>query len=176
MSNPKFTTIKLEVVEAILSEIFMHYQKYLNDFRGRLIKENLEYSDHPGAMFGFTVAYNQYTTDGAPRSIQLPTLAEELMPSFLNYKEDMARFVKDWRRVNQGLGTLFARGENMQDLYDLLPDEVHSVFGENLKNYFGRLTRTRPEAYAVKDNPVQYEAFLHQKELIFQYIGNQLIV
>lgn len=176
MSNPKFATVKLEVVQAILTELFSHYQAYLNRQRTDLIRENLEFSNHPGAMFGFTVAYNQYTTDGSPRSVVLPTLAEELMPKFLSYKEDIGRFEKDWRRVNQGFGTLFSRGESMQDLYDLLPDEVHTCLGANLTNYFGRLTRTRPEAYAVKDNPVQYEAFLHQKELIFQYIGNQLIV
>lgn len=177
MSNPKFTSVKLNVVSAILSEIFKPYQGYLETFLDKIVKDNAEISNHPNSMMGFTFGYKPYYKSGINNlSSKLPKLEAVLEPIFADYSNALDSYAKDFRRVNQGLGTLFARGESMQDFYDLLPDEVHSILGQSLSTYFGGLTRTRPEAYAIKDNPVQYEAFLHQKELIFQYIGNHLIV
>lgn len=177
MSNPKFTTIKLDVVSAILAEIFKPYQEYLENFLDQIIRENAELISHPNAMWGFTHQHKPYRlSQGLNMSTRLPELSAVLEESLGNYNKALTAYAKDFRRVNQGLGTLFARGETMQDLYDLLPDEVHSILGTNLTTYFGGLTRTRPEAYAILDNPIQHEAFLHQKELIFQYIGNHLIV
>lgn len=180
MSNPKsasFTSIKQDVFLSILAEIFRPYQDYLEKFLDNIIKENAEVVSHSNAMWGFNYKHKLYRiSQGKQMTTQLPKLASVLEEKVDSYLESVRLYAKDYRKVSQGLSVLFSRGETMQDLYDLLPEEVHSILGANLVNHFGNLTRTRPEAYAVKDNPVQYEAFLLQKELIFQYIGNHLIV
>lgn len=177
MSNPKFTSTKLDVTSAILTEIFKPYQDYLEKFLDEIVTDNAELSSQELSMFGFTYGFKPYyKSKCSTMATKLPLLHDSLVEKLHDYTMALHQYAKDYRRVNQGLGTLFARGDNMQDLYDLLPDEIHSILGSNLTTYFGNLTRTREEAYAIKDNPVQYEAFLHQKELIFQYIGNHLIV
>lgn len=172
-----FTSTKVNLVKDIMAEICGHYQAYLNELRIQMIKSNAQRVEHPNAFLGFTYKFNQYTAE--PRtaiSACLPQLDTSLIEDFENVLALTQSFEKDWRQVNQSLGTLLARGESMQDCYDLLPQEVHDILGGNLTTYFGGLTRTRPEAYAIQEIPFQLEAFHKLKQLIYQYIGNQLII
>ena len=160
-----------------MSEICGHYQTYLNNLRKDMVKANAKLVEHPNAFLGFYYKHRLYTaTDDRMNTGQFPQLDTSLIEDFENVLALTQSFEKDWRQVNQSLGTLLARGESMQDCYDLLPQEVHDILGGNLTTYFGGLTRTRPEAYAIQEIPFQLEAFHKLKLLIYQYIGNQLII
>lgn len=175
--DKNFAATKVNLVKDIMSEICGSYKAYLNDLCKQMIKANAQRVHHPNAFLGFIYKYNQYMEQ--PRnfvSADLPQLDTSLIEEFENVLALQQSFEKDWRQVNQSLGTLLARGESMQDCYDLLPQEVHDILGGNLTTYFGGLTRTRPEAYAIQEIPFQLEAFRKLKLLIYQYIGNQLII
>lgn len=176
MSRPKqFTAIKFELVGAIMEEIVGPYQKYLNDLRKQTISENGKLVSHPNAYLGFTFRHHQYTESGGIIRGILPELDASLHDYFENVMHLTQTFTAEYRQVNQGLSTLFARGDCMQDMYDLLPQEVIDVLGDSIAAFKG-MSRTRPEAYAVLNIPFQYENFLNVKQLLHQYIGNHLIV
>lgn len=176
MSRPKsFAAVKLELVNAIMAEIFGPYQEYLNGLRQQTIKDNAKLSSHPNAYLGFNHHHRQYTATGGILNGTLPDLDARLHESFDNVIALIQEYERDWRQVNQGVSTLFARGEDMQDMYDLLPQEVIDVLGDSIAP-FRHLSRTRPEAYAIQSIPFQLDNYQKVKQLIFQYIGNHLII
>jgi len=175
MSNP--TKYKLELVSAIMSEIFGPYSDYLNKLRTDTIQANARVSTHPNAFLGFTYRHKQYTATGSMLNGVLPNLDASLESEFDNVIQMLETYTTEWRQVNQGLSTLFARGETAQDFLDLLPDEVMDALSYDLKKvHFYGLTRTRPEAYAIQGIPFQLDNFTKIKQLLYQYIGMHLIV
>lgn len=175
MKPKSFAAVKLELVTAIMAEIFGPYQNYLNDLRLQTIKANAKLASHPNAYLGFTYHHRQYTETGSSLHGTLPNLDASLHAEFQNVVDLIGTFEQEWRQVNQGLSTLFARGESMQDMYDLLPQEVIDVLGDSIPP-FRQLFRTRPEAYAILNIPFQYDNYQKVKQLLHQYIGNHLII
>ncbi len=175
MKPKSFASVKLELVGLIMDEIFGPYKTYLNDLRKQTIKANAKLASHPNAYLGFNYHHRQFTETGGILNGTLPDLDASLHEEFQNVVELVCTFEREWRQVNQGLATLFARGESMQDMYDLLPQEVIDVLGNSIEP-FRHLTRTRPEAYAILNIPFQYDNYQKVKQLLYQYIGNHLII
>lgn len=167
---------KREILNIVGVCIFKPYHDYLGSVLNSIIKCNAEILDGAFAEYGFIFNKIPYTNIDLWDTYSLPALHSSLHSTWNEYAISKEKYKEDTRRINQIIKTMLAKAETKQDLFDALPDDLYSVYPELRAVFPKEFKRTRPEAFLILDMKNLYNEYLECKELLFSYIGNQLIV
>ena len=141
----------------------------LNTIRDSLIERNWQAGGHQhGFLFGGKYFTNLPPTQqfAAPKKVAEASIIPEAQ-QFIN---EAKLHDREKLHIKQGLMPLLTACISDQDVRDALPESIVKLFPDLVK-----FPRTRPEAWPIKDSPLQMFAWEHVEASILMHVSNRLI-
>lgn len=153
------------LVTDMINQIFVGETKRLSRVETALVEENHRLG---GPTDWFQFQGRVYSKGKTTHRIagQAPQLDPTLYLAATEHSKDLAQIEIDKRWVQQALVLLLRDCSSLQDLVDALPNSLHATLAAVREGARG-LTRTREEAWSIKDNPralSQYEKLREKME------------
>jgi len=128
-----------------------------------------------GALYSFTYAGIRYVRpsyqDYDKETRYTYSLNRTLYPMAQEYVSNLGVYLKDKKKLNQGLTLVLNGCRTKQDIRDALPDFTRKLFSDIVD-----LPRTRPEAWTLVDKPLLKQQFELIKELMSIHLTSGMIL
>lgn len=169
--DPNFT--KKDVISQLLEGLSLAMEESNHRFRDSIIKQHAEMFPHIGGIdIGF-VYKGKYYSPKKPfevRRIHRPTLDDSLWDKAQQLEDAYQSLSQDNQRIRQAFYLLLKDCQTPQDIRDAIPDALRSFLPA-----YANLSRTRPPAYTLEDDPQRMATFTEAMELVYYHLSMKML-